>query len=680
MTPEDDPDVLQMKLTAAGYFHREAMGNVLDVDEEQDMLEAQQDLEARRKRTGTTSSFPVSSFNASRAIDRTGDADDADVALALQKAAVSIALYDSDGEVDDSDYQNDDYSQPYAKNKHRPPDDFALGPTIAPRIAHGAAANAARLPPRSIYSAPNRPGAFSISGTRVTTANRRCPGDLIFSDGARPIPNIEETRNNEASEPAQDPTHSDPSSTLKNYNNNNKRRTWAVVATLSVIGTAIGAGVGVLVAGRNKSQKRPSDEPQQLLGLLVPEVERILLHCSTGNATNLTKELLLPFSEFERATFSQSVPVISQVNLPSLDSCLPENLALLYLMNEFRDIEQGMDVGFLNTITNTYVLALLFISWEGLGWVENKNWLASSSWYCDWYGVECNEQDEVISLQLKRNGVKGTIPPQLGLLTSLRQLRLDGVAPSSIDATDAVAKAGFFTETSEGGALSGGLPTELFRLTNLKYLSLAENALTGSLSSNLGLLTKLVILSVGNNKLVGQVPSMANLQDLEFLNLSNNGFTGSLPADMGQSTKLIAISLLNNKLTGTIPFSFEKLQFTLIDIDLESNGFTGTIPTEVGLCSDLRSLGLGSNLFEGTIPTQIGLLTELQLFSAYDTSLEGVVSDQICLLRVDGSLVDFRVACDGMNDSSYASSKPVLVCSIPDCCTGTAYGCTGIYN
>ena len=56
----------------------------------------------------------------------------------------------------------------------------------------------------------------------------------------------------------------------------------------------------------------------------------------------------------------------------------------------------------------------------GASWT-NK-WDLSSADHCSWYGVTCGSSGEVTRLDLRSNGLKGTLPAELNVLTSLTKL------------------------------------------------------------------------------------------------------------------------------------------------------------------------------------------------------------------------------------------------------------------
>ena len=41
---------------------------------------------------------------------------------------------------------------------------------------------------------------------------------------------------------------------------------------------------------------------------------------------------------------------------------------------------------------------------------------------CDWHGITCDSRGRVSQVQLKANNLRGSIPPEIGLLTELTEL------------------------------------------------------------------------------------------------------------------------------------------------------------------------------------------------------------------------------------------------------------------
>ena len=106
---------------------------------------------------------------------------------------------------------------------------------------------------------------------------------------------------------------------------------------------------------------------------------------------------------------------------------------------------------------------------DGKSWSKNDNWLEYDPCTNKWRGVHCDklrtDMHHVIGLNLFNNSIQGTLPTQLGLLTSLTALAL------------------------RVNAISGTLPTELGLLTGLTALSTYNNRLSGTVPTELAALS-----------------------------------------------------------------------------------------------------------------------------------------------------------------------------------------------
>lgn len=123
-------------------------------------------------------------------------------------------------------------------------------------------------------------------------------------------------------------------------------------------------------------------------------------------------------------------------------------------------------------------LALLYNNTNGPNWSDNTNWVSNNT-PCEWYGVTC-EDDQVTMLDLAENELSGQLPAQLGNLTALEELRLNG------------------------NNLSGNIPAEFGDLSNLTVLNLSDNPLEGPIPGSMAKVSTLTELSIENTTLCQQ--------------------------------------------------------------------------------------------------------------------------------------------------------------------------------
>ena len=195
----------------------------------------------------------------------------------------------------------------------------------------------------------------------------------------------------------------------------------------------------------------------------------------------------------------------------------------------------------------------------------------------EWKGVELAD-GRVVGLHMSSEGIVGTIPSELGNLSNLRDLSLNG------------------------NQLTGGIPSELGNLANLQGLSLWGNQLTGVIPKELGNLANLRWLWLSSNQLTGGIPEeLGSLSNLQSLDLHGNQLTGEIPPELGGLSNLTWLWLHVNQLTGVIPKELGNLA-QLEGLLLQGNQLIGTIPTELGNLSNLQWLSLGGNLLTGCVP------------------------------------------------------------------------------
>ena len=159
-----------------------------------------------------------------------------------------------------------------------------------------------------------------------------------------------------------------------------------------------------------------------------------------------------------------------------------------------------------------YVLWLLYHATGGESWSNSaaNGWIPEThkgADVCNLADVECSGSG-VATLYLENDFLRGFLPTELGFLTTLTYLDVDGSGLTTI-------------------------PTELGRLSNLYFLSMRSSGLSGTIPSELGLLT-----------------------NLDYLFLDSNSLTGTITTELAQATDLFRVFLHNTRLTGQVPSAF----------------------------------------------------------------------------------------------------------------------------
>ncbi|KDO54507.1 hypothetical protein CISIN_1g003368mg [Citrus sinensis] len=216
--------------------------------------------------------------------------------------------------------------------------------------------------------------------------------------------------------------------------------------------------------------------------------------------------------------------------------------------------------------------------------------------FCDWEGITCSPRHRRVTvLDLKSKGLIGSLSPQIGNLSFLREIHLSN------------------------NTIQGKIPGEIGRLFRLEALYLSHNSLVGEIPGNLSYCSRLIGLYLGRNKLEGSIPSeFVSLYNLKELAIQENNLTGGIPHFLGNITSLEAISLAYNSLGGNIPSSLGQLK------ELKSLGLGGTIPPSIYNLSLLANFSVPENRLHGSLPPSLGLtLSNLQLFQISNNFFSG---------------------------------------------------------
>ncbi|XP_028076547.1 MDIS1-interacting receptor like kinase 2-like [Camellia sinensis] len=181
--------------------------------------------------------------------------------------------------------------------------------------------------------------------------------------------------------------------------------------------------------------------------------------------------------------------------------------------------------------------AVALLTWKAS--LDNQSQSLLFSWagsnHCNWVGIDCNNADRVIHIDLESNGLRGTLS-NLNFSSFPRLLSLK----------------------LHNNSIYGTIPSKIGSLATLTYLDLSNNYLSGTIPSEIGVLCSLTILYLYDNQLSGSIPQeVGMLRSIIELELSTNNLTGSIPASIGNLTNLTILYLYKNKLSESIPKMLE---------------------------------------------------------------------------------------------------------------------------
>lgn len=110
-------------------------------------------------------------------------------------------------------------------------------------------------------------------------------------------------------------------------------------------------------------------------------------------------------------------------------------------------------------------------------------------------------------------------------------------------------------------------PKDALNHTDAVSLNLSGNSLTGALPAEIRKLTNLQTLDVSNNRMTGIPAEIGQLKNLETLNYANNQITG-LPMELGNLTQLQTLDLRGNPNVSQQDLSRVRAKLTSTDIKL----------------------------------------------------------------------------------------------------------------
>ncbi|GAB4845764.1 hypothetical protein Ancab_039173 [Ancistrocladus abbreviatus] len=260
-----------------------------------------------------------------------------------------------------------------------------------------------------------------------------------------------------------------------------------------------------------------------------------------------------------------------------------------------------------------------------------NNWDPADETPCEWSGITCNFNKEVIELTLRYVDLHGFILSNLSSFSSsltklvLTGTNLTGSIPGEIGLLHELK----YLDLSDN-ALSGAIPTEICYIPKLKQLYLNTNRLEGSIPTEIGNLTSLEWLILFDNQLSGSIPSsIGNMNNLAVVRAGGNkNLNGPLPQEIGNCTNLVMLGLAETSISGFLPSTVGHLK-KLETLAIYTALLSGQIPPELGDCTNLHNIYLYENSLNGAIPRQLGKLRNLQNLLLWQNNLVGAIPPEI---------------------------------------------------
>lgn len=157
-------------------------------------------------------------------------------------------------------------------------------------------------------------------------------------------------------------------------------------------------------------------------------------------------------------------------------------------------------------ISEQEALANLYVALGGDSWTNNDNWNVGD--VCTWYGIGCNKDGLVVSIELSDNNLIGILTSDIGCFPFLKSLQLND------------------------NEISGPVPDAIGDLKNLKYLNLDNNLLSGALPATICAEESfLQYVYLGHNLFEGEIPECytINFPFIKEMHIDCNLLVGDLP-------------------------------------------------------------------------------------------------------------------------------------------------------
>ena len=428
---------------------------------------------------------------------------------------------------------------------------------------------------------------------------------------------------------------------------------------LACLTVAMGAFITLLSCGGDDTSGPPPGPPPPPPTANVParvEVEPAEIAVVAGDTLRVRARVFndraQPISDAV-VTFAISDPTVATIDATGLVTGLAEGHASLTATSGPASTTASLAVH----SPDRAILMDLYTGTFGGDWTNDANW-ASEEPVGSWHGVTANEQFRVTALDLSENNLNGALPADLGDMTFLTELIVNGNAELSGPIPFSLSELGM-QQLQYGGTMLCTVRDEDFRAwlnaiptrdgeflacneerSDLMKLYEAMGGESWTESANWGTdaplgnwfgirvdsAGRVTAINLNRNNLSGEVPpEIQYFPKLDTLRLDYNRLEGEIPPEIGELTGLKRMDIDGNPFTGGIPPELGKL-VNLEEFWIAGPQLTGPIPPEFGNLASLEILHLyDSPRIDGSIPPEFGDLAELRLLRIEETGIDGPV-------------------------------------------------------
>ncbi|KAD7117657.1 hypothetical protein E3N88_04925 [Mikania micrantha] len=281
----------------------------------------------------------------------------------------------------------------------------------------------------------------------------------------------------------------------------------------------------------------------------------------------------------------------------------------------------------------------------------------SSSSFSGHIPIEISHLMKLTLLDLSWNSLKlrgHSLESLLQNLTRLEELSLSGVDISSFIPPFLANFSSLKSIDLEDCSLRGEFPSQIFYLTKLKFLSIAENRILIGFIPEFLNNSLLEHVDLYATNFAGSLPqSISKLQYLEYLFLFECNFSGCIPRSLSNMTRLTFLALGQDELMGVDPSLPRRLSFPVglevcekrsmhdwivkltkleLLVLIRINIYDEILPALANL-TKLSTVIMRSNFISGRIPSSFMNLTQLKDIDIRGNQLHGQISNSFSIFK-----------------------------------------------